>query len=108
MAPAAKVFPENIGEKANQNMSLHAALKMVPNRAESQLAFVDAKGGLRLGQLDVSAPKLFAAPIGDVGAQQITAFAAQQPENASESVMGAKSMGKLEIAAQPLQLFLGQ
>ena len=79
MAPAAKRFPEHIGEKANQNMSLHAVLEMVPDRAQRQIAFVDAKGSLGLGQLHVRSPEFFSAPIGDVAAQQITAFAQPGP-----------------------------
>jgi len=55
-------------------MRLHATLKMVPDWAQSRIAFVDAKGRFGLGQLHVSAPELFAAPSGNVAAQQITAF----------------------------------
>lgn len=68
MAPLAEGFPEHISEKANQNMGLHAVLEMVPDRAQEQVAFVDAKCSFSLGQLHVGAPKLFAAPIGDVAA----------------------------------------
>jgi hypothetical protein len=83
MAPLAKGFPEHISEKANQNMSLHAVLEMVPDRAQDQIAFVDAECGFGLGQLYVSAPKLFAAPIGDVAAHQIAAFAQAWPNRAN-------------------------
>ena len=51
-APLAKGFPAHIGEKANQNMSLHAVPKMVPDRAQGRIAFVDAECGF--GQLYVS------------------------------------------------------
>ena len=95
MAPLAEGFPEHISEKANQNMGLYAVLKMVPDRAQSQIAFVDTKGSLGLGQLHVSTPQFFAAPIGDVATQQITAFAQPGP------ITPIVSLAPLQVSAAP-------
>jgi hypothetical protein len=40
---------------------------------------VNSKGGFRFGQLDLSFPQRFVAPVGDVGSQQITTFAQLSP-----------------------------
>ena len=44
-----------------------------------QIAFVDAECRFGLGQLHVGTPEFLAAPIDDVAAQQITAFAQPSP-----------------------------
>jgi len=50
----------------------HPVLFLVPDRAEAQVAFVNAEGGLSFGQLDVGPPQILVAPAAHVAAQQIT------------------------------------
>ena len=68
----AKRLPQHIRQKANQNMRQHAIFFLMPNRANSQIIFFNAKRGF--GQLNVRLPKFLRRPVGDVRSQQITAF----------------------------------
>ena len=51
-------FPQHVGQEADEDVSKDAVFLLVPNRANLQVALVEAKGGFRLGQLDVRFPQL--------------------------------------------------
>lgn len=74
-APLAQRFPDYVGKKANEDVRLHAVFGLVPDGPQEQVALVQAKRGFRFCQLDVSAPELFSAPVGNVAAEQITSLA---------------------------------
>ena len=56
--PHLQALPQHEGQKADENMGLNAILALVPDRTQIQLIFLDAEGGLGLGELDVSLPEL--------------------------------------------------
>ena len=64
-------FPQNVRQKTDQNMGLDAIFTLVPNRPDTQVAFVDPKRGFRVRQLDVRLPQVFRRPIGHVGSQSV-------------------------------------
>lgn len=72
--PHLQALPQHEGEKADEDMSLHAILALVPDRTEVELVLLDAEGGFGLGELDIGLPELLIAPIADVGAQEIGAL----------------------------------
>ena len=72
--PHLQALPQHEGQKADENMCLHAILALVPDRTQIQLIFLDAEGGLGLGQLDVSLPELLIGPVLDVRTQKIGAL----------------------------------
>ena len=72
-------LPEHVGQEADQDVGQHAVLSLVPDRPDPQIALVDPKRRLGLGQLDVRLPQVLGRPVGDVAAQQVTAFAQLGP-----------------------------
>src|SRR5262245_30844503 len=66
--PHLQGLPEHESQKAHQDVSLDAIGTLVPDRAYLELILLNAKGRFGLGELDVSLPQLFVAPISDVGA----------------------------------------
>ena len=72
-------LPQHIGEEANQDVGLHALLLLMPDGTDRQVALVDPKGRLRLGQLDVGSPERLGRPIADVGAQHVAALGVARP-----------------------------
>ena len=46
--PLLQGLPEHVGQEADQDMGLDAVLALMPDRADRQLALVDAKGGFGL------------------------------------------------------------
>ena len=52
---------------------------LVPHRAHLELIFLDTKGRLGLGALNVSLPELFILPVADVGTQEIGALGKRGP-----------------------------
>ena len=75
-------------------MSLDAIGALVPDRADVELIFLDAKGGFGLGELDVGLPQLSIAPITDVGAQQVGALGKSGPVvERGETRMGGAPRG---------------
>ncbi len=72
--PHLQAFPQHEGKKADEDMSLHTILALVPDRAEVELVLLDTKSGFGLRELDIGLPELSIAPIVDIRAQQIGAF----------------------------------
>ena len=52
LAPQAEGFPEHIGKKADQDVSLYAVLLLVPDGPHGQVALVESKRFLGFRQLD--------------------------------------------------------
>ena len=70
-----KSFPQDIGQETDEDMSLDSLGFLVPDGTDAQVALVDAKCGLGLGELDIGAPEVFGAPVGYVAAQEIASLA---------------------------------
>jgi len=60
-------------------MSLYPVLALMPDGPDRKFALVDAKRRLRLTELNVGPPQLLGIPVGDVSAQQVSAFAVPGP-----------------------------
>ena len=61
--------------KRDQQVRLHAPLKLMEDGADGELAFQGAERGLRLGQLDVLRPQLLDRLALKIGPEQIGALA---------------------------------
>ena len=68
LATLGKRLPEDIGQEADQDVRQHPILFLVPDRTQQQVAFLNAKRGLRLRQLDVRLPQILVAPVCHVAA----------------------------------------
>src|SRR5262245_20080292 len=77
--PLLERFPQHVSQKANQNVRLDAGLFMMPNRTDAQIRFLNPEGGLSFGQLNVGFPQLFAGPVVNVAAQDVSAFSELGP-----------------------------
>ena len=75
LAQSGQCFPQHIRQEADENVCQHTVFFLVPDGSDAQVAFVNSERGLGFGQLDIGLPQFFIAPVGDVGSQQITAFA---------------------------------
>ena len=75
----AQRFPDGLSEKADRDGGLHTLFLVVPYGPHRQVALVQAKRLFGFGQLDVSTPEFFSAPVGHVAAQQITSLAQLHP-----------------------------
>ena len=64
-------FPQDVGKKADEDVGLDPLGLLVPDGADAQVAFVDAKCGLGLGELDIGAPEVLGAPVGDIAAKEV-------------------------------------
>jgi len=49
-------LPEDVGQKADQDVRQHAIFALVPNGSDSQITLVDPKRRLGFGQLDICLP----------------------------------------------------
>ena len=65
----AQCFPEDVRQETDEDVSQNPLLFLVPDRADLEVAFVDAERGFRFGQLNVRLPQLLISPVGDVGSQ---------------------------------------
>ena len=72
--PHLEALPQHEGKEADEDVGLNAIFALMPDRPDVELIFLDAESGFGLGELDIGFPELLVAPIGDVGAQDITAF----------------------------------
>src|SRR5206468_13033892 len=72
--PHLEALPQHEGEKADEDMCLHAFGALVPDRAQVELVLLDTKGGFGLGKLYVGLPALLIATIVDIRTQQIGAL----------------------------------
>ena len=63
-------LPKDVGQEADQDVSLHPLLGLVPNRADSQVALVNPKRRFGVGQLDVRLPEVLGRPVHDIRAAQ--------------------------------------
>ena len=60
-------------------MGLDPILALMPDGPQREFALVDAESRLRLTELHIGPPQLLDAPVTDVGAQHVTAFAVAGP-----------------------------
>ena len=74
-ASLSECFPSCVDQEADEDVGLDAFGSLMPYGADTQVAFVNAKCGFGFGQLDVGAPEVVGAPVGDVAAQQVAPFA---------------------------------
>jgi len=72
--PLLQGLPHDVGQEADQDVGLNAALLLMPDRTNGKLAFVNPEGGLGLGELDVGAPQGGRIPVRQIGAQHVTAL----------------------------------
>ena len=79
LATLTQRFPKNVGQEADQNVGRDSLFFLMPDRAQPEIAFVDAERRLGLRQLDVRFPKLFVVPICYVAAKKAAAFAQSRP-----------------------------
>jgi len=77
--PHLEALPQYEGEKADEDMCLHAILALVPDRTKVELVLLDAESGFGLRQLDIGLPELLIAPIVDIRTQQIGALRDRGP-----------------------------
>ena len=69
-----------------------------------QVALVDAEGRLGLGQLDVGLPQFLVAPVGDVAAEQVAAFAQGRPVAPRLDLLPHASVARPSAVALDLDL----
>ena len=60
-------FPQDIGQRADQNMRLDPILTLMPNGTDPQVTLVNPKCRLSLRKLHVQLPQLLATPVGNIG-----------------------------------------
>jgi hypothetical protein len=72
--PLSQRLPKDVGQEAYQNMRLHAFVLVMPNGANGQFVFVDAKSPLGIGELHVAFPECARIDTNEIGPQQITAL----------------------------------
>jgi len=72
-------FPKDKCEEAHQNVRLNPFFLLVPNRANRQIALMNAERGFSLSELDVGFPEILGAPIRDVASQQVASLAQGGP-----------------------------
>src|SRR5580693_5944779 len=77
--PLLQRLPQNVGEKAHQDVRQHAILALMPDGTDRQLALSDAKGRFRFRKLDIGPPQRLGAPVAQIGAQHVAAFAVTRP-----------------------------
>ena len=92
-AHPAETCPENIREKADQNVGLDTAFFLVPDGAQPEVVFLDAERFFRIGQLDVGLPELLRRPRLDVAPQEVAAFAPASPAE----LLFASRPGELDL-----------
>ena len=68
LAELPEELPEDVGQKADQDVGQHAVLFLMPDRPEREVALLDAKGRFGIRQLDVGPSQVLVAPAADVGA----------------------------------------
>src|SRR5260370_18093235 len=71
--PHLEALPQHEGEKADEDMCLHAILALVPDGTKVELVFLDAESSFGLGELDIGFPELSIPPILDVRTQHLDA-----------------------------------
>jgi hypothetical protein len=76
LLPLFEGLPECEGKKADQEMRLDTFLLLVPDGPDGQVALLDAKGGLGIGELDVGLPEISDGPLGDIAAEDVAALIA--------------------------------
>ena len=64
-----------VSQKGDENVGFNSALVLVEERADCQVAFEIAEGFFDGDELDVVLPQLGGIVVGEIGAQQVTAFA---------------------------------
>ena len=74
LLPHLQSLPHHEGEETDKDMGLNAIFALMPDGTDVELIFLNAEGGFGLGELDVSFPEFFAAPVVDIGTQEIGAL----------------------------------
>src|SRR5207247_654037 len=77
--PLLQRLPEHIGEEAHQDVRLDPLGLLMPDRPERELTLLDAEGRFGLRELHVRPPPRLSVPVGDIGAQHVTALAVPRP-----------------------------
>src|ERR1700732_5479846 len=75
LEPCTQRDVQAIGQERHEDVRLDAVLELVVDRAQVQIVLHGLEGGLDLDELDVEPPQLGRVLAGEIGAQQITAFA---------------------------------
>ena len=73
--PAPQRRVQAVGQKGHENMRFNASLFLMEKRAQCQIALEVLKRLLDLRKLDIEVPQLRRLLLGQVGAQQVAAFA---------------------------------
>ncbi len=83
LAQTGQHIPEHIRQEAHQDVGLDSVLFLMPNRSETEIAFMNPKRGFRFRELNVGSPEFLIGPIGHIGSEQITARAQGGPISGS-------------------------
>ena len=75
-------LPQHICQEAYQNVRLHPLFLLMPDRADRQIALLNAKGRFGLSELDVGLPQFLGSPVRDVAPQQVASLAQAPPSPA--------------------------
>jgi hypothetical protein len=78
-AHLSEALPQDIGQEADQDVSLDTPLFLMPDGAQPEVVFFNAERVLGIGQLNVGCPEIFRRPIFDIAAQDVAALAAASP-----------------------------
>lgn len=77
--PLLERFPQDVSEKADQNVRLNTILFVMPDRTHAQIGFLNPEGGLGFAELNVGLPQLLVGPVVDVAAKNVSALAELDP-----------------------------
>src|SRR5271170_122796 len=75
LEPCTQRDVQAVGQEGDEDMRLDAVLELMMDRAQVQIVLHGLEGGLDLDELDIEPPQLRRLPPGEIGAQQIAAFA---------------------------------
>jgi hypothetical protein len=65
-AHLSEALPQDIGQEADEDVSLDASLFLMPDGAQPEVVFFNAERFLSVGQLNVGGPEIFRRPIFDI------------------------------------------
>ncbi|MGO9597310.1 MAG: hypothetical protein ACLP7Q_04745, partial [Isosphaeraceae bacterium] len=77
--PARQGLPQNVGQKAHQDVGPDAMLFLMPDRSDQELVLGDSKGPLGFGQLDVSFPERHRLDVAQIAPQDVTTLRDARP-----------------------------
>jgi len=79
LLPLLQGFPQDVGEETDEDVGVHPVGALMPDRADTQFALLNAEGRFGVRQLDVGPPQVLGTPVGDVGTQHVAALAPAGP-----------------------------